>query len=325
MVMELIVSGVDENDLPEPKASQTLGEYLEEANQQFAEVNQVVSPQSVNGEAFSPEANDREIEQIDRLELSVQPIEETVVNTLMELAAYLDRALNNFPEIIEELHEEGPDDADVYRDQLDEAFDAIGSLLTSMIGVVNVEERLKPVKKINTQVKELDDRLDSAAGEDLIELFEDTRDTFERLRDEIETIVSVLAQQEEKLWEGGPELEEKLRRRIDMIPELVEELQSQPSPENYEEVDQMVDDLEEVLGFIQELDKAGKIKLLLTPEEQEKINEAHQDLDRGIDELNQAFEEKDVILICDILEYEILPYLEDIVEFIARINETLEE
>lgn len=323
--MELIVSGVDENDLPEPKASQTLGEYLEEANQQFAEVNQVVSPQSVNGEAFSPEANDREIEQIDRLELSVQPIEETVVNTLMELAAYLDRALNNFPEIIEELHEEGPDDADVYRDQLDEAFDAIGSLLTSMIGVVNVEERLKPVKKINTQVKELDDRLDSAAGEDLIELFEDTRDTFERLRDEIETIVSVLAQQEEKLWEGGPELEEKLRRRIDMIPELVEELQSQPSPENYEEVDQMVDDLEEVLGFIQELDEAGKIKLLLTPEEQEKINEAHQDLDRGIDELNQAFEEKDVILICDILEYEILPYLEDIVEFIARINDTLEE
>lgn len=317
--MDLTVKGTEE-DIPHPDPSQTLEEYLQQLNDQFADINRVVNPEMVNGEPFRPDFNDWTPDEIDQLELTVQPIEDLVVDSLVELAEYLDRALENFPEILEELRESDDPDVSIHRDQLQEAFVVINQILTSVIGSISIDERLKTIKQINERVKTLHDDLEEKEGKELVSVFKSSQELFTELRREIQTIVQLLAQREESLWEGVTDLHDQVEGWVQSIPDLVNDLQSEPDAEHYNQIEALTNHLSDVLEFIEDLDRAGKLKLVMTPEEQDQLNEANVELDRGLGELNQAFENKDVIMICDILEYEILPYLKDIGEFIGELS-----
>lgn len=320
--MELLVNGETDDEISPPEPSQTLEEYLEQLNEQFGKVNQIVRPLAVNGRDFTSEFNDWTPDEIDQLELTVQPIEDLVVNSLVDLAEYLDRARENLPEILENWEEQDVETRQQYEDQLDDAFSVINQILTSMMGIINIEDRLKPIKQINSRIKGLDEKLSEKDGDELRPVFEETDQLFENLREEIGTIVQVLSQKEQALWEDSDDLQGTIESRLDRIPSLIENLQQSPDSDDYEEIDELVADLERVLGYVEKLDEAGKIKLFLSPEKQEELGETHRELDQGIEELNRAFEEQDVIMICDILEYEVQPYLEQISDFIRELRET---
>lgn len=318
--MKLIVNGRENEDIQPPEPGQTVGEYVDNLNEQFGKINRVVQVEMVNDKDFKPSLSSWESDRIDRMELSVKPIEEVVVNTLMSLAQYLDQALENLPDILENWSEHGEEDIHEYRDQLEEAFTTIDKILSSVTALSNVGDRLEPVEEIQEEVGVLHRKLTERNPESLHETFSRTRDMFSNLRQEIESVVQTLSQQEESLWRNLSDIADSIELRIEQIPEIVESLQTGGDEDSFQKIDNIADDLSQILEFIEKLDEAGKVRMVLSPEGQEELNKAHTELEDGIDELQEAFENRDVIMICDIIEYEILPYLKNVNHLLQEIN-----
>jgi len=314
--MELIVNGRDNEDVEPPQAGQTLEDYISDLNDQFGKINRVAQIETVNGEEFQPQFYSWASERVEQMEISIKPIEEVVVNTLMSLARYLDQALGNLPSIIENWEKQGQDDIQTYVDQLDEAFTTIDQILTSIVATTDVEDRLESLNDIQSRTRELDRKLQERTPDNLRDVFENTHDLFSELRTEIENVVQLMTQKEEFLWRNLSEISNSIRTWIEDIPDLVENLQTGDDSKAYDRIENAAEDLDRIIIFMNQLDEAGKLKMVLSPEQQEELRTAHSELETGIDELQDAFENNDVIMICDILEYEILPYLKDVDRFL---------
>lgn len=318
--MDILINGKAQSDLPDPEPEESVIEYTERINQEFAPVNRVVQVDSINRQPVNSDSLERNVLELERLDLSVKTIQSVAVDSLIHLAEYLDQALENFPEIIDDWLESDEQQRREHIRQLEEAFDAIDQILSSLPSMIDLEDHLETIQNFEEELSEVRQLVDEETSEQLLEEMKRTQELFHQLRSEIETIIQHLSQQHESLLNEKKKYTQSISEYTEKIPSLVEKLQSSPTRETYDEVEEILGLLEGTLGFMNSLDQAGKIKLMLSPDEQKKLSTVHTELDTGIDELSRAFEEEDVVMICDILEYEIQPYLEKIEEFLKQIE-----
>ena len=320
--MDIFIDGERDTELPEPELSETVDEYLGRINEEFADTNRVVQIEAVNRQNLTEEMLEREARNLERLDLSVKTIENVAVDSIVYLAEYLDRALQRFPDIIDDWEQEDTDQRETYEDQLEEAFEAIDQIITSLPEMVDLEQQEDALLDIHDQLRDLRRELEDSAREQYQPILENVRELFSDLRQELENIIHVLSQQLESLEQGRKKYSNLIEQYLEDIPSLVETLQSTKTSETYDRVGEILEGLNGVLDYMNSLDRAGKIKLLFSPEDQETLNKAHEELDTGLDELERAFEDRDLVMICDILEYEIQPYLEKIQQFLEGVEIT---
>ncbi len=143
-------------------------------------------------------------------------------------------------------------------------------------------------------------------------------DTLNLLQD----LVDFLQQRQSDLEKEIQEARENIRTDSERIPEVVDQLQKGKEKQGLETIDPIADNLRTLLRLIQRLDAAGKVKNALSPEQQETLQEIHRHLETGLDEITAALEDRDIVMICDVLDYEIQPYLETVDGFLEDLPMT---
>lgn len=311
--MEVTVDSEQLVEIPEPESNQTLGEYVEKLNEKLSEVNRFIYSVEVDDEQITEAKQQKKCAEFDRLQVDARSFEAMAVDSIGQLGEYCQNFLASLPEVVNNWSEKETETKDQYRQQVLEAFELSGEVLEAIDSLINVAST--ETEPLTERVQELEGKLREAGREELKNLLkEECRDFFTELLEALESILNDLETREGKISEQINTLQEKVSTLLDDLPELIQTLQGGEEVEGYEDIDKRAEDINKIIRIISIFDRAGLIKKSFSPEEQEKLIGIHTELTAGFDDLQEAIENNDLIMICDILEYEVLPYLETIEE-----------
>ncbi len=300
-------------EIPEAGSEQTLAEYLQQLNSDLSEVNRFVYSAQVDGEEINDELNQKQCSEFEELHVEVRSFEAMAVDSIGQLGEYCQKFLASLPKVINNWSEKDKEEKDQHRQQMLEACELSAEVLEAMDSLLNIstetdEELLARVHKLEGELRE--------AGRDELKklLSENCRDLFTDLLEQMETTLSGLEDREEKFIDQVDTIQGKVTDLLEELPDLIEVLQAGEEAEGYTDLQEQTENIRKIITIISVFDQAGQIKQNFTPEEQEKLISIHTELTHGFDDLQDAIESKDLIMICDILEYEVIPYLETIRE-----------
>ncbi len=311
--MQVYIDGCSEDEIPPAESFQTVGEYIEQLQEDLAQVNRVVYRAEVDGSEVDGETRKLACSKVNRLDVEVRTMDKMAIDSIGQLGEYCQGFLAKLPSILKEWQEKSSGKKEKYRQQVLEAFDIVGNVLSAVEVVLNLSS--DEMDRLSERVNTLRGKLEEVDEDELnLLLREDCQQFIEELLEHLQDLVDDL---QERKRETTSDVEEARKLMDDMltnIPPLIEQLQGggASEQEGIGKIEGQVKDLTRVLETLENLDEQGLIKKNLTPAEQEELVDFNQQLTEGLTELGEALKERDIIMICDILEYEVLPYLEKI-------------
>jgi DNA repair exonuclease SbcCD ATPase subunit len=311
--MQVYIDGDAEKEIPPVESFQTVGEYIEQLQEDLAQVNRVVYRAEVDGSEVDDETQKLACSEVDRLEVEVRTMDKMAIDSIGQLGEYCQGFLAKLPSILKEWDEKSAGKKEKYRQQVLEAFDIVENVLSAVEVVLSLSS--DEMDRLSERVNTLRGKLEEADEDELNALLrEDCQQFIEELLEHLQDLVGDLQERKRETQSDVEEARQLMDDMLTNIPPLIEQLQSggASEQEGIEKIEAQVKDLTRVLETLENLDEQGMIKKNLTPAEQEELVDFNQQLNEGLTELGEALKERDIIMICDILEYEVLPYLEKI-------------
>lgn len=312
--MKIIVNGKAPEDIREPDPQRSLEDFLGELRDQFSSINRVINDVRVDDQPL-PEVSERiACGEINELSVRVSKFETMAVQVIGDLGEYCQRFLRVLPDLVEEWEEVEASEREKYRRQVTEALTASRDVFSSLQQLLDLdEEHRSRCSTLRERAQALSQRLEEEATPGISSLLrEQGQDFFSETLDCLQDLIDYLQRQQSDMEEDVQEVRENIRTDVERIPKVVDQLQKGKEKQGLEGIEPIAQNLRSLLQLLQRLDAAGKVKNALSPEQQEKLQEIHQHLETGLDEITGALEDRDIVMICDVLDYEIQPYLETV-------------
>lgn len=322
--MKIIVNGKAPEDIREPDPERSLDDFLEELRDQFSDVNRIINDVRVDGVPL-PEISDRtHCGEIDELALKVSKFETMAVQAIGDLGEYCQRFLRLLPEIVEDWEQVDEEDREQYRRQVNEALRASRDVFNSLDQLLDLNETFRQrCEDLRERAATLSRSLEDEETSQISTLLRERgQDFFSETLSCLQDLIDYLQQQQSDLEEDVERIRETIQTDIERIPKVVDQLQKGKEKQGLEAIEPIAQNLRSLLQLVQRLDAAGKVKNALSPDQQEQLQEIHRHLETGVDEITDALENRDIVMICDVLDYEIQPYLETVDGFLEDLPMT---
>ena len=313
--MELLVNDEPYETDIEAEEMKSLAEYIKELDEEFAEVNRVIHSIEVDGENFTRDVDEKlaalNCGEVDKLELKVQPMDKMAIDSIANLGEYCQSFLARLPDVVEDWGEKEEDQKKKHRQEVSEALNIARGILSSVTVILNMpSEKLSDLQE---RAGKLEEKVEEADFQKLGRLLrEECREFIEDLLAQLREYMDALQVRKEDARDSARQIDKLIDEILERLPGLVDNLQGGETDEQVglEEIEELAGKLEIILNRVSKLDDQGEIKKNLDRQSQGEMVKSQEQLTVGLQELEKALEDRDLIMICDILEYEIKPYLE---------------
>ncbi len=298
-------------EIDPPDSDQLLGDYIDFVNEKLSDVSRFIFSAEIDGEKITEERCEQKCSSFEELKLEVRTFEVMTIDTVGRLGAYCREYLAKLPQVIDEWEENSDDEKNALRRQVLEAINLAGKVLDSIDNFLDVA--VEENDKMKSRTEKFAGQLRESGREELKTLLaEQGSDYFSELFEYLRAVLDQVDEQKDKESRQLSHLGEQLDELHEELTSLIDKFQGGDVVDAYDELTDWAREIDELLAVIGGLDETGFLKRNLKPGNQEELEQAHVELYQGLNELMQAVEDRDPIMVCDILEYEFLPYLESL-------------
>ncbi|GEM_PF-3610783 len=318
--MKVTFSSEQPLEIEAPDPEQKLGDYIDFVNKKLSDVNRFIFSAEVDGEQITEERCRQKCDSFEELKLEARSFEEMTIDTIGRLGAYCQEYLAKLPQVIDEWKKKSDEEKNALRRQVLEAINLAGKVLDSIDDFLDVA--VEEHDTIKSRTEKLAGQFREAGREELKSLLtEQGSEYFSELFDHLRAVLDYVDGQKDAESDQLSRLGRQLDELHEELTNLINKFQGGDIADAYDQLTDRATEIDELLAVIGGLDKTGFLKRNFTPETQDELSQAHTELHRGLTELLQAVEERDPIMVCDILEYEFLPYLESLQKLFGSVDE----
>ncbi len=312
--MQVVMTENQPLEIEQPEAEQQLADYLTGLGEQLNKVNRFIYEVRVDGQSLSEVDSSETCGEFDKIEIKSRTYEDMTIDSIGHLGEYCQSFLVRLPQVLEDWDEKSAEEIEQLTDQVEEALEMANNVVRSIHEFLNfsspkLTDLLEDGVKIKQQLA-----VEQSEAELQALLAQQAKQFFSGLLENLRETIDHLSREKQKLNDDQKDFEKNIKELFVTLPQTVDDLQSGRVSEGYSSLERVIIGLESILNNIKKLDDNGLLKLNLPPEQQVEMIKSHRELNTGIEELQMAVKEKDPIMVCDILEYEILPYLRDLEE-----------
>ncbi|HAV43207.1 TPA: hypothetical protein DCX15_04255 [bacterium] len=294
--------------------TETLKDVVSLLNKWTAEGNAIIVDLKIDGKSIQLEEainSPLKIDEIEVLEMELQGVEEMVKEGLEEVENYLPRLIIGIDQIAElsRLKEfvEG-------LEWLNEVITKAGSLMKWDYNKLCVDEELIEKKRdglveIASLLKEKVENKDMEGASTILK--DRVKPLLEGWVEALPTLIKKIPKKEDT-----QALLSKLKGVSSRFPDLSKEiekisvyLQTGEMTEAMEQFQKTIDELQSMIHLLQEIRIFFDLDYRVIKVKEETIEERCQELDELLSEIITAFENEDIVMLADLLEYELSPLL----------------
>ena len=313
----------------ELEGGETLQEVISALNEWTARGNNVIMDLKLNGDPISLDealTSSRKVEEIETLEMEMQGIEEMALSSLYEARDYLPRLIAGVDETTDLVKLKEFADGLAW---IDKIIAKVGSLLKLDYNKICIDE--ESIEEKRAKLKEVEGLLGQEIRQENIggattvlkekaeSILEDWTAVLPQLIEEIPQKVDP-----QNLLNRLKEISSRIPAISKQIEKVSVDLQTGNEAEAMQQFQGIIDELSDMIHLLREARGSFDLDYQTIKVKDQTVEERSQELDELLSEIITAFENEDVVMLADLLEYELSPLLSRWEEVIVAITAQVE-